>query len=67
MLIKRGGAFFGVVLGLTALEVGIGLLFAVIGGIGFVLAFALQSNLGNLASSLMLMLNKLLIMNSIST
>ncbi|WP_133512779.1 mechanosensitive ion channel family protein [Candidatus Thiosymbion oneisti] len=58
MLIKRGGAVLGVVIGLTALEVSIGPLFAVIGGVGFVLAFALQSNLGNLASGLMLMLNK---------
>jgi len=57
-LIKRSGAVLGVLIGLTALEVSIGPLFAIIGGLGFVLAFALQSNLGNLASGLMLMLYK---------
>lgn len=57
-LIKRGGAIVGVLIGLSALEVSIGPLFVIIGGLGFVLAFALQSNLGNLASGLMLMLYK---------
>jgi small conductance mechanosensitive channel len=43
---------------LTALGVSLGPLLTVLGGISFVLAFALQSNLGNFASGLMLMFNK---------
>ena len=56
MLVKRGGIVVGVLLALTALEVSLGPIFALVGGISFVLAFALQSNLGNFASGLTLML-----------
>ena len=54
--IKRGGIVLGVMLALTALEVSLGPILALVGGISFVLAFALQSNLGNFASGLTLML-----------
>lgn len=58
MLVKRGGFVVGVMLALTALEVNLGPILALVGGASFVLAFALQSNLGNLASGLMLMVSK---------
>ncbi len=58
MLISRGGIVVGILLGLTALEVSLGPILALLGGASFVLAFALQSNLGNLASGLMIMVNK---------
>ncbi len=58
MLIKRGGVIIGFLLALTALEISLGPVFAVLGGASFVLAFALQSNLGNLASGLMIMAYK---------
>ncbi|NER35573.1 MAG: mechanosensitive ion channel [Oscillatoria sp. SIO1A7] len=57
-LVKRGGIVVGILLGLTALEVSLGPVFALLGGASFVLAFALQSNLGNLASGLMIMFYK---------
>lgn len=55
---RRGTVVMGVLLGLTALGVSLGPLLALIGGASFILAFALQSNLGNLASGLMLMFYK---------
>ncbi len=58
MLVHRGGVVVGVLLGLTALEVSLGPVLALVGGASFVLAFALQSNLANLASGLMLMIYK---------
>jgi len=58
MLFRRGTVVVGILLGLTALEVSLGPVLALLGGASFVLAFALQSNLGNLASGLMLMLCK---------
>ena len=58
MLVKRGGVVIGFMLALTALEVSLGPILALLGGASFVLAFALQSNLGNLASGLMMMLYK---------
>ncbi len=58
MLISRGGIIVGILLGLTALEVSLGPILALLGGASFVLAFALQSNLGNFASGLMIMVNK---------
>ncbi|NES20778.1 MAG: mechanosensitive ion channel [Symploca sp. SIO3E6] len=54
-LIKRGGVVCGVLLALTALEVSLGPIIALVGGASFVLAFALQSNLGHFASGLTLM------------
>ena len=56
--IKRGGLVLGVLVGLAVTGVNLGPLLALIGGVSFVLAFALQSNLGNFASGLMLMINK---------
>ena len=58
VMVKRGGIVVGLLLGLTALEVSLGPLLALLGGVSFVLAFALQSNLGNLASGLLLLINK---------
>ncbi|HAO11117.1 MAG TPA: mechanosensitive ion channel protein [Planktothrix sp. UBA8407] len=58
MVVKRGGVVIGVMLALTALEVSLGPILALLGGASFVLAFALQSNLGNFASGLMIMFNK---------
>lgn len=55
---RRGTIVMGVLLGLTALGVSLGPLLALIGGASFILAFALQSNLSNLASGLMLMFYK---------
>ncbi|NER35572.1 MAG: mechanosensitive ion channel [Oscillatoria sp. SIO1A7] len=57
-LVNRGGSVIGILLGLTALEVSLGPVLTVLGGASFVLAFALQSNLGNLASGLMIMFYK---------
>jgi small conductance mechanosensitive channel len=58
IMIKRGGVVLGVLIGLTALEISLGPVFAVLGGLSFILGFALQSNLGNLASGLMIMAYK---------
>jgi small conductance mechanosensitive channel len=58
MVVKRGGIIVGFLLALTALEVSLGPILALVGGVSFVLAFALQSNLGNLASGLMIMAYK---------
>ena len=58
MLVKRGGVVVGFMLALTALEVSLGPILALVGGASFVLAFALQSNLGNLASGLMMLVYK---------
>jgi small conductance mechanosensitive channel len=58
MLVKRGGVIIGVLIALTALEISLGPLLAVFGGLSFILGFALQSNLGNLASGLMIMAYK---------
>lgn len=48
----------GVLLALAALGVNITPLFAMIGGASFILAFAFQDTLGNLASGLMIMINR---------
>ena len=45
----------GIIVGLSALEVDIGPLLAVIGAAGFVVAFALQNTLSNFASGIMIM------------
>ena len=46
----------GIILALSALEVDMGPLLAVIGAAGFVIAFALQSTLSNFASGIMIMI-----------
>ncbi|WP_235006780.1 mechanosensitive ion channel family protein [Calothrix rhizosoleniae] len=58
MLVNRGGVVVGFLLGLAALEISLGPVLALVGGASFVVAFALQSNLGNLASGLMIMVAK---------
>jgi len=45
----------GIIMALAALEVSIGPLLAVVGAIGFVIAFALQDSLSNFASGLMIL------------
>ena len=57
-MVRRGGLVIGVLLGLTAIQVSLGPIFAVVGAASFVLAFALQSNLANLASGMMLMIGR---------
>ena len=58
MLVKRGVVVIGFLLALTSLGISLGPILALVGGASFVLAFALQSNLGNFASGLMLLVNK---------
>lgn len=58
MAVKRGGVVVSLLIALTALEVSLGPILALLGGASFVLAFALQSNLGNFASGLLLMATK---------
>ncbi len=58
MIVKRGVLVIGALIALAALGVDLGPILAVVGGASFVLAFALQSNLGNFASGLMLLINK---------
>ncbi|MEC4853361.1 MAG: mechanosensitive ion channel family protein, partial [Jaaginema sp. PMC 1079.18] len=57
-LVKRGTVIVGFLLAVTSLGVSLGPLLALVGGVSFVLAFALQSNIGNFASGVMLMLYK---------
>ncbi len=57
-MIKRSVLVLGGFLALAALGVNLGPILAVVGGASFVLAFALQSNLGNFASGLMLLISK---------
>ncbi len=54
----RAIVLIGVLLGLSALEVNLAPLLAVIGAAGFVVAFALQGTLSNFASGLLIMVNK---------
>ncbi len=58
MVVERSVLVLGVLLALTSLGVSLGPVIALLGGASFVLAFALQSNLGNFASGLMLLINK---------
>jgi small conductance mechanosensitive channel len=48
----------GLLIVLSALGVNITPLFAIVGGASFILAFAMQETLGNLAAGLMIMINK---------
>ncbi len=57
-LTRQGLFVVGILVGITALEVSIGPLIAMIGAAGFVVAFAFQSTLGNLANGLMILLYK---------
>ena len=58
MVVKRGVLVVGLLIALAAIGVNLGPILALVGGASFVLAFALQSNLGNFASGLMLLINK---------
>ncbi|MBT9317719.1 mechanosensitive ion channel family protein, partial [Leptothoe spongobia] len=58
MIVKRSVLVVGGLLALASIGVNLGPILAVVGGASFVLAFALQSNLGNFASGLMLLVNK---------
>ncbi|MGK7888645.1 MAG: mechanosensitive ion channel family protein, partial [Leptolyngbyaceae cyanobacterium] len=55
---KRAVLIIGFLVALTSLGVSLGPLLAVFGGLSFILAFSLQSNLGNFASGLMLLVYK---------
>jgi small conductance mechanosensitive channel len=54
----RAIVFIGVLLGLSALEVNLAPILAVVGAAGFVVAFALQGTLSNFASGLLILINK---------
>jgi len=58
VVVKRGTVVVGFLLALTSLGISLGPILALVGGASFVLAFALQSNLGNFASGLMLLITK---------
>ena len=53
--VRRSLLAVGVIVGLSALEINIGPLLALIGAAGFVVAFALQDTLGNFASGIMIL------------
>jgi small conductance mechanosensitive channel len=54
-MVRRVVLVIGIIVGLSALEVDIGPLLAVVGAAGFVVAFALQDTLGNFASGIMIL------------
>ncbi len=56
--LERGVFIIGILIALTSLGVSLGPLLALLGGVSFILGFALQSNLGNFASGIMLFINK---------
>ncbi len=58
VVVQRGVLVTGLLIALTSLGISLGPALALFGGISFVLAFALQSNLSNFASGLMLLINK---------
>ena len=58
IIVQRGVLVVGALIALAAVGVNLGPILALVGGASFVLAFALQSNLGNFASGLMLLINK---------
>ena len=56
--IRRVTTLVGIIVGLTALEINVGPIFAVLGAASFVLAFALQGTLSNFANGLMILFYK---------
>jgi small conductance mechanosensitive channel len=56
--VERGVIIAGSLIALTSLGVSLGPVFALVGGLSFIIAFALQSNLGNFASGMMLLITK---------
>lgn len=55
-MIRRVMIFIGILIGLSALEINIAPVIAIIGAAGFIIAFALQDTLSNFASGLMIMI-----------
>jgi len=55
-MLRRVMIFIGLLVGLSALEINVAPVLAIIGATGFVVAFALQDTLSNFASGLMIML-----------
>lgn len=55
MATRRLTLFIGVFIGLSALEINIGPVLAIIGAAGFVIAFALQNSLSNFASGILML------------
>jgi len=53
--VRRLTIIIGILIGLSALEINVGPVLAIIGAAGFVVAFALQSTLSNFASGIMIM------------
>lgn len=53
--VRRVMIALGLIFGLSALEINVGPVLAVIGAAGFVIAFALQDTLGNFASGIMIL------------
>jgi len=56
--VRYAFTIIGIIVGLSAMEINIGPLLAVVGATGFAIAFALQGTLSNFASGLMIMLYK---------
>ena len=56
--VRYAFTIIGIIVGLSAMEINIGPLLAVVGATGFAIAFALQSTLSNFASGLMIMFYK---------
>lgn len=54
--IKRTVLFIGFFVGLSALEINVGPVLAIIGAAGFVIAFALQNSLSNFASGILMLI-----------
>ncbi len=54
--VRRVVLIVGILIGLSALEVNVGPLLAIIGAVGFVIAFALQDSLGNFASGILILM-----------
>jgi len=54
--VRRVVLVIGILIGLSALEVNVGPLLAIIGAAGFVIAFALQDSLGNFASGILILM-----------
>mgnify|MGYP000066587370 FL=1 len=56
--VRKAVVIIGIIVGLSAMEINIGPLLAVVGAAGFAIAFALQGTLSNFASGLMIMFYK---------
>lgn len=56
MTVRRLVLFIGFFVGLSALEVNVGPVLAVVGAAGFVIAFALQNSLSNFASGILMLM-----------